>query len=350
MVWKRRGFGYRYRLPGAWLLLGLSLAVIMAMLQSSKLGGKTASAGPVPPAGMVSLFGAGPVRFSPPTLVDLNGDGREEILVGTADGKVFAITSTTTYPYLSILWSHDTTAELGSPTTIRGAISAADLDGDGTIEVVVPVGGVFDTNTYGGLVVLNGSDGSLRWSYRTYDHTGSQLRPDGKSDGVVGAPALGDLDNDGKLEIVFGSFDHRVYAFHYDGSMVSGWPKFVRDTVWTSPALADLDNDGLLEVIFGVDTHQEGPPFNTPNGGGLYVFHGDGRIMNGWPQFIGQTIYSSPAVGDLDGDGQLEIVNGTGDFFNNPSAGNKVYVWNPQGDLLWTGIRLRLRQPCPGGY
>lgn len=320
---------------GLWFIVAASLILSGTGLIPHSILAEPAT--PIAPAGELVLPNTNIVRFSPPTLVDLDGDGKQDILVGTYDGKVFALRHKSSAPHLSIVWSHDTASDLGSPTTIRGAISAADLDGNGRLEVLVPVGGVFATYTFGGFVVLDALSGQTIWTYRAYDQAGSPLLPDGYSDGVVSSPTPGDLDNDGDLEIVFGGFDQRVYAFHHDGSPVSGWPRFVRDTVWTSPALADLDNDGFLEIIFGIDTHHEGTPFNTPNGGGLYVFRGDGRIMPGWPKFIGQTIFSSPAVGDLDGDGDLEIVHGTGDYFNNPTAGNKLYAWDHQGNLLWTG-------------
>jgi len=145
------------------------------------------------------------------------------------------------------------------------------------------------------------------------------------------------LDNDGKLEIVFGGGDQRVYALRSDGTMMPGWPRFVRDLVASSPALADLDNDGFLEIIIGVDTHSEPAPFNTSNGGALYVFRYDGSIQPGFPKFIGQAIWSSPAVGDLNNDGQFEIVHGTSTVWNNTAAGYAVYVWDKLGNLKWTG-------------
>jgi hypothetical protein len=297
------------------------------------------SADPVAANGTLLLSGAAAVRFSPPTLVDLNGDGKQEILVGTWDGKVYAIRYINTSPYLQILWSRNTASDMGCATAIRGAISAADLDGDGSIEVVVPIGEV-NVNVCGGLVVLDGLTGSFKWRFTTYDtmvNTTGNPVPDGLSDQVISTPALGDLDNDGKLEIVFGGFDQRVYVLRFDGTLFPGWPRFVRDTTFASPALADLDNDGFLEIILGVDTHQEGPPFNTPNGGGLYVFRADGTVMSGWPQFIGQNFYSSASVGDINGDGMFEIVIGTGELWNNPTDGNHIYVWNSQGTLLWRG-------------
>ncbi|MCB0117156.1 MAG: VCBS repeat-containing protein, partial [Caldilineaceae bacterium] len=211
----------------------------------------------------------------------------------------------------------------------------ADLDGDGSIEIVAPVGDIFQTQTVGGIVVLN-SQGGLLWTYKTFDHHGTALQPDGLPDGVVSTPALGDLDNDGDLEIVFGGFDFRVHVLHHNGVAATGWPKFMRDTIWSSPALADLDSDGDLEIIIGIDTHEEAA-FNTPNGGGLYVYNFDGSLVPGWPQFVGEVIYSSPAVADLEGDGTLEIVHGTGDFYLNAQAGHKIYVWAANGVLKWSG-------------
>ena len=298
---------------------------------------RQAHADPISPTGMIALSNAGPVSFSPVTLADLNKDGRLDVLVGTSDGKVFAITYKQSAGQLSILWSHDLANDLGGPTSIRAAVSVGDLDNNGEVEVVVAAGDV--GNYQGGVVALNGSTGSTRWTFKTLDFisTTGGTGPDGFSDGVVSTPALGDLNGDGKLEVVFGCWDFNIYVLDSEGKKAFGWPKFMRDTIWSSPAIADIDNDGLNEFIFGIDTHLEGTPFNTPDGGGLYVYHLDGTLLPSWPKFIGQTIYSSPAVGDLDGDGQLEIVHGTGDFYNNPIDGNKVYVWSSSGALRWTG-------------
>ena len=304
---------------------------------SLNLAPNAAHAAAIPPTGLLALTGGGAVSFSPVTLADLNGDGRPEILVGTSDGKVFAVRYNTGNSKLEVMWSHNLAPDVGGPTTVRAGISVGDLDGDGQPEVVAATGSA--TPDYGGVVALVGATGVTKWVYHTDDllNASGGAGGDGIPDGVVSTPALGDLDGDGKLEIAFGGFDFRVHLLNYDGQTLPGWPRFVRDTVWSSAAMADLDGDGLLEVIIGVDTHKDAAPFNTPDGGGLYVFRRDGQLVPGWPQFIGQVIYAAPAVGDLDGDGKLEIVSGTGEFYNNPTDGYKVYVWSATGSLLWKG-------------
>jgi len=135
--------------------------------------------------------------------------------------------------------------------------------------------------------------------------------PQSTGDGVSSSPALGDLDGDGQLEVVVGSYDDKVYAWNGDGTLVPGWPKNTGGFVFSSPALGDLDGDGRLEVVVGSGDYK------------VYAWNGDGTPVPGWPQSTGDVVLSSPALGDLDGDGQLEVVVGSED--------DKVYAWNGDG-------------------
>ena len=269
------------------------------------------------------------VAYGSPAVADLDKDGKQEIVVGGTDGRLYAIRSDGT-----LMWSFDTAAAINPLVTrpgkslIDSAPAIADLDGDGWPEIVVGVGAPADVFGYnGGMIVLDHT-GHMRagWPQITADQIGPGMGgPDGYIEGFYSSPALGDIDGDGDLEIIAGSWDMRVYAWHSDGILVTGWPRFVYDTVWSSPALADIDNDGHLEIIIGVDAH-------SPDGGYLFVFRGDGTVQPGFPKLIDQTVYSSPAVADLNGDGKPDIVVGTGNFYS--GKGYAVYAWDAQGNLL----------------
>jgi len=142
--------------------------------------------------------------------------------------------------------------------------------------------------------------------------------------------AAADIDGDGKVEVAWTSFDSNVYLVDGEtGADRPEFPNFVRDTIWSSPALADLDGDGKLEIIVGVDAHLEGRPFGTPDGGCLNVFRFDGSELNGFPRCIDQAMDSSPVVGDIDGDGAPEIVVGTGVYF--PNGTHVIYAFEIDG-------------------
>jgi len=218
-----------------------------------------------------------------PSLSDLDSDGDLEVVVGSEDGSVFA-------------WHHDgTDVWAEAPSTgarIRSSPAVGDLDGDGDPEIVV---GSEDGNVYA-------------WHHDatpvTYGGAPGWPRSTGAS--VYSSPAVGDLDRDGDLEVVVGSSDSKVYAWHYDGTPVTfpdspGWPRSTGGEVNSSPALADLDGDGNLEVVVGSWDSK------------VYAWHYDGSPVEGWPRSTAWIVDGSPAVGDLDGDGSLEVVVGSWD-------------------------------------
>ncbi len=273
------------------------------------------------------------IQFAAPAVGDLDHDAYLEIVLGTSDGWVYAIKPDSAT--CTTLWAFDTAAALNahaftpSVTTIRQAPAIADLDGDGWNEVVIPVGTVSEDRQNGGVVVLT-HDGRLMsgWPQLTFDHYDTAY-----TEGVVSSPALADLDGDGKLEIIAGALDHRVYAWHYDGSWVKGWPRHVFDTVWSSPAVGDLDGDGLPEVVVGVDAH-DNPYYHSIDGGALYVFHNDGTSVAGFPRYVKENFESSPALVDLNGDGYFDIVIGGGSFFDPGSTEYKVHAFDRGGNYL----------------
>ena len=142
-------------------------------------------------------------------------------------------------------------------------------------------------------------------------------------------PAIGDIDGDLEAEIIDSAGEH-VYAWNLDGTEVPGFPvrvnpdfsrpqdrtreNHVKRGFIASPALADLQGDAALEIVIGaLDQH-------------VYGWNGRGEAIAGFPVKLrdpslpGAEIITTPAVGDITGDGRPEIVTPTAEFDDNPSA------------------------------
>ncbi len=293
---------------------------------------------------------------SSPTLVDLNGDGTLEIVVGGRDlvggspgngGMVYAYRHNGT-----LLWQRPVRAPVNStPTTV-------DISGDGYPDVVVALGGLPELGPWhGGVIALNGLNGQELWTFDTQDWLNHS--PDGWLDGVFSTPAIGDVNGDGQLEIAFGAWDQCIYLLSAGGQPLWGnlpgiLPGQIRcgghgfyneDTIWSSPALADLTGNGRQEIIVGADI-SPGNVHGDDGGGYLYVFDADGNALA--REWMDQTIFSSPAVADLDNDGDWEIVVGTGTYWSNTGYYVSAFDYDPGQTDPTLRLNLRWRQGTVG--
>jgi hypothetical protein len=297
------------------LLRGL-LALVGAASFAGRGGLRPARAQAVSFTPLAIPLDGGVVEFASPTLADLNGDGRPEVVIGTTrhngatgaydrPGVIAAVRGDGT-----ILWQRD----LGGP--VNSAPAVGDLDGDGLPEIVVSVGGDVNDRTAAGALVVLDRTGAERWRFLPQDHDRN-----GRPDGIFSSPTLCDVDRDGRLEIIVGGWDQRIYLLDATGrplwnNLPSGAPSgpgyYNADTIWSTAACADLDQDGYPEIIIGADITGGGVlPDGTraQDGGFLYIFDRFGRVLV--RRYLPEAIYAAPAVGDLDGDGRLEIVSGT---------------------------------------
>ncbi len=199
----------------------------------------------------------------------------------------------------------DYPAQAGWPRTGAPVIVAspvfADLDHDGRQEVVIARRG------FGNVEVLR-SDGSMAPGWPPVW---------GGIDSPT-TPSVGDIDGDGEAEIVVASrSDAMVTAWHKNGTLVAGFPRYAgkpgaRDFIWGAATLANLDGDPALEII------------TLAASGTMSIMKGNGTDLPGWPQLLSPNIQSSAAVGDLDGDGRVEIV---------VRQSSAIYVLRPDGSI-----------------
>ncbi len=246
---------------------------------------------------------------------DLDADGREEIIVGSSDGVVHAFRADGSelpgWPVRTDpLEIHtDATAYASGAIVapvhgaVLGGVSVGDLDRDGTLEVVA-------TDLQGRVYAWQ-RDGQRRagfpaktlpeysFSFRSErdlgtpegqvpDRTNRHTRDNRLGRALLGGAALGNLDGsaDGSLEIIAGAFDRHLYAWRADGTPLAGWPVLLKDSakvasvdpvtnevtlapdangrlgtkIIVPPSLGDLDGDGTLEVVAVVNEEYLEPP------------------------------------------------------------------------------------------
>jgi len=232
--------------------------------------------------------------------LDVNKDGKQEVFfgeLGTGNGQrlQYALDSDG-----RLLWTLPTKWDVG-PTAIT------DLDHDGNMEVVLeegehmPLGGL-------NLTVVYATNGTVKWRYTDVGTFWEE--------GFSSSPIIYDVNGDGIDDLTVGSFDRYIYTLSgKDGSVLWKSPVF-EHYIRTSPVFTDLDGDGEKDFVVW-DNHAIARAYSIKT-------H---RLL--WEQRLGYGVASTPAIGDLNGDGRPEIV------FSLVVSGG-VIVLRSDGSILWT--------------
>jgi hypothetical protein len=297
-----------------------------------------------------------------PRLFDVDGDNALDVIQPTSSGEIHVLNAdgtpvqsfnggqpVTTDRY-ALEQAHPAPGVVPTPRESLRVPAIGDVDGDREAEIVA---------TAGEHVYAWNLDGSRQGGFPVgVDPTLSEPCKPGTEDpvtgvcfnaadraitsdnhikrGIIGSPALADLDGDGRLDIVSTALDQHLYAWNGQGNPLPGFPVKLESEgaagaeIVTSPAIAELDGEAPPEVIAASNEVIPGDPAfptslfeltsallgSSTGANPVYAVHGDGSMVEGWPATVGVAAGDllplvlpghDAAVVDADGDGNDEV-------------------------------------------
>ncbi len=277
---------------------------------------------------------------------DINGDGKPEIVIGsnevygTGGSRAYAVWADGAahaggpflpgWPVRLKGLENDFLPDVGQGTPNCAAL--ADLEGKGTLDV--EINGMTAAPTFfdGAGRLLGVADDANVGVKATSQDLPYLI--------AISYGSFADVDGDGKVDFVDGTVgaqyamnglsgairatpSHTVSAWAVQRAAAGGATSFTAEPLPGFPALtadfqffanyaiADIDGDGRNEIL---------------SGSGVYLataFRADGSQPDGWPKNTGGWIIATPAVGDLDGDGKIDVATNTREGW--------LYVWHGKG-------------------